>query len=212
MLTDRDKLSGVEVELGKDDLGQGLLDARSTLHEEGLRVFEQLQSSQEELSAGVELGRGVGQLALNLSPLSREAGQLLLDLGLGPARLPNEVEVLLLFGVQFAQTGLEALLQRLDVAQLTQQGVIELCPNLGPEVLAEPHRGVVLFDGFQNLLDLEIGQVATAGLAPSAEEVEVGAAVAPARCDDEPLVTASAPQQALGPMVVLTLAGASAPA
>jgi hypothetical protein len=80
-----------------------------------LRVAEQVKGGQEERSAGVEFGGGVGQLPFDLGSFAGDGGQLLLDLCFGSARLADQVEVLLLFGVQLAQTGREALLGRCPV-------------------------------------------------------------------------------------------------
>lgn len=100
----------VEVELGEDDLGEGVLHGATATAVEGLGIAEQLQGGQEERRPGVELGGGVGQLAVNLCPLSGDGPELLLDLGFGSAWLADQVEVVLFFGVQLTQAGGEPLL------------------------------------------------------------------------------------------------------
>ncbi|HEX3778338.1 MAG TPA: hypothetical protein VHX38_01605 [Pseudonocardiaceae bacterium] len=186
-----------------------MLDACAATSVEGLGITEQFQRCQEELATHVELAGGVGQLPLNLCPLPRDACQLLLKLGFGPARLAHQVEIVLLFGVQLVQTGGEPLLEGVDAAKLGENRVVELVADVGPELVAESHRGVLLFDGLLNVLDLQVRLVAGAGLATSTDEVEVRAPVAPAGSDDQALAASPTPDEALEPVIMLTGTGAA---
>ncbi|MCG8914919.1 hypothetical protein L6E12_03830 [Actinokineospora sp. PR83] len=84
---DLSHISHVQVQLGEDDLGESLLHGCPTTAVEGLGVTQQLQGGQEELTAGVELAGGVGQLATDFIPLPLDRSQLLLDLVPGPVRV-----------------------------------------------------------------------------------------------------------------------------
>nr|WP_233438626.1 hypothetical protein [Actinokineospora spheciospongiae] len=90
---------------------------------------------------------------------------------------------------------------------LGEQGVIELAADCNLEVVAEPDGAKVSVNGLLDLVDCQVRQIADALLPASAQIVEVGAAVATTRSDDEPVATTVAPDDAFEPMVVLALAG-----
>ncbi|MGA9690236.1 MAG: hypothetical protein WBR33_02025 [Pseudonocardiaceae bacterium] len=148
-------------------------------------------------------------MSIDLCPLGCDGLKLLLELGLGPTWFADKVKVALFFGVQFAETGFEALLEGIDAAKLVQHGVVELAADIGPELVAEAHSGVVLFDGFLDVLHFEVRLVTGAGLTAPAHEVEVGAAVAFAGGDDEALAAAATPDQSFQPVIMVALSRAT---
>ena len=84
----------------------------------------------------VELAGGVGELSFDLARSLADGVELGLDLGLRPAGLADQVEVVLLLGVELAQPGAQALLEGIDAAEFAQQCVLQLCANRGLEVVA----------------------------------------------------------------------------
>jgi hypothetical protein len=76
-----------------------------------LGVTEQLEGGQEEGSSDVEAVAGVGELGRDLFALGLDGVELAAKLVLGPARGADEVEVLVLLGVQFPQAGGQSLLE-----------------------------------------------------------------------------------------------------
>ncbi|MCA1707442.1 MAG: hypothetical protein LC808_30910 [Actinobacteria bacterium] len=73
MAADQGRVVHVQVQLGEDDLGEGVLHAGVASAVEGLRITEQFDGGEEELSSGVKLGGGVGQLPLDFCPFTGDS-------------------------------------------------------------------------------------------------------------------------------------------
>ncbi|HKS46843.1 MAG TPA: hypothetical protein VJT49_17370 [Amycolatopsis sp.] len=164
---------GVDVELGEDDLRHSPLYRVAASAGEGLRVRQEREGGREELLPLVQLARRVGELSLDLSTLTFDVGELLLDLRSGPLGVVKQVEQAVFLGLQLVQPGVHTLLEAAEMALLQEEGVIELTAYRSLKAISESHRAQVGVHCRFDLGDGEVRQVAQVLLTASAFCVSV---------------------------------------
>ncbi|WP_255375774.1 hypothetical protein [Saccharomonospora sp. CUA-673] len=138
-----------------------------------LGAFEQCQAHVDQAGGIGEVGGG-GIAALGeVTPLAFDVAELGFDLGLRQGAVGGEVDHVLLLGVEFVELAGELLMQQSRGFLLFVDDGVDLGADVGDERLAEADRGVVPFDGVLDEFGVDVRGVAGAGLAATAEEVQV---------------------------------------
>lgn len=98
-------LVGIDIELAEDNLDDALLHSSVAALVEVLGVGQQFEGMLEELPAGVQGAGGVSKLGLNLAAFGSDVSKLLLELGLWPSRITDQLKPVVFLGVELGEPG-----------------------------------------------------------------------------------------------------------
>lgn len=181
---------------------------------EVMGVGEQSEAGFDEPGVGGEVIGGVLQALGELLAFLFDAAELLADLRLREAAVGGEVQQVGFLDIEAMQLVGQLLLQKPLGGALVVEGLADVSADVGNELLAEAQRGVVVFDGAFDELDVGVAAGAAAVAVVDAEEVLVHVAARVLRVLDVQPLNPSCPVTGAavdGPLEVVMMNAAPFP-